>query len=57
MIAKTWVVKGKLLGRFSYQCEFCGYCGGNYPDRDVAQAHANRHSQLNVPEHKPVIRD
>jgi len=51
--ARTWVVEGKVLGRFSYECEYCGYCGGNYSTRDEAQIYADIHSALEVPEHRP----
>lgn len=53
MSARTWVVEGKVLGRFSYECEYCGYCGGNYSTRDEAQIYADIHSALEVPEHRP----
>lgn len=52
MIAKTWVVEGKMMGRFSFECEYCGYCGGNYPTREQALFYADIHANMPVPEHK-----
>jgi hypothetical protein len=51
MMARTWVVEGKKQGCFSYECEYCGYCGGNYPTWDEAQVYADIHANMKVPEH------
>lgn len=53
MPAKTWVVEGKVPGRFSYDCEYCGYCGGNYKTREEAEHYARIHGAMNVSEHRP----
>jgi hypothetical protein len=52
MPAKTWVVEGKVPGRFSFECEYCGYCGGNYATREQAQKYADIHGSYDVPEHR-----
>jgi len=52
MSARTWVVEGKVLGRFSYECEYCGYCGGNYANREEAEVYAEIHGSMQVPEHR-----
>ena len=51
-MVKTWVVEGKRLGRFSFECEYCGYCGGNYAIRETAQVYADIHAKYEVPEHR-----
>jgi hypothetical protein len=55
MPAKTWVMDGKVPGRFSFRCEYCGDCGGNYLTREMAQDFANRHGAMEVPEHRPKL--
>ena len=52
VVVKTWVVEGKMQGRFSYQCEVCGYCGGNYATQKQAQVYADIHAAMQVPEHR-----
>lgn len=54
MTVTTKVVEGKIPGRFSYECSRCGYCGGNYSTREMAQQFADLHQSMNMnaPEHK-----
>lgn len=53
--AKVWVIPGKVPGRFSYECEYCGACGGNYETREVAQHFADIHGGWDIPEHRPKL--
>jgi hypothetical protein len=53
MPSKTKVIPGKIPGRFSFTCEYCGDCGGNYPTRIEAQRYADIHGSYEVPEHRP----
>jgi hypothetical protein len=55
MPAITKVVEGKFPGAFSYECEYCGYCGGNYATPEVAQVFATRHGEMDCPEHRPKL--
>lgn len=55
MAAKTWVIPGKVPGRFSYECEYCGACGGNYESKDVAQHFADIHGGWDIPEHRSKL--
>jgi hypothetical protein len=47
----TRVVPGKCQGKFSIECSFCGYCGGNYSDKEFAQLIADIHADMKCPEH------
>jgi hypothetical protein len=52
MAVTTFVVEGKLPGRFSFTCSKCGYCGGNYATREEAQRYADLHRDMKAPEHQ-----
>ena len=51
-VTRTWVCQGKVPDRFSFECEYCGYCGGNYATADEAEVYAQLHAQLKAPEHR-----
>ena len=53
MSVRCIVIPGKVPGSWSYDCEFCGDCGGNYKSRDMAQVLAIRHGETDCPEHRP----
>jgi hypothetical protein len=51
-MAVVKVVPGKVLGRWSFECNFCGHCGGNYADAETARTFAETHAGLDCPEHR-----
>jgi len=43
---------GQDVGAIFLECEYCGYCGGNYATRETAQVYADIHAKYEVPEHR-----